>query len=168
MTPWTIALQTRIHGDSPGKNTGVGCHDLLQGIFPTQGSNPGLSHCRRILYQLSYQGSPGNRFGLLFYQNLRSNSLFLKEKTDKGLEDQSHKGRMEERNQEVTTQRWEQIQKATVNCFTLHVCLFSSTVSNLRSGFVPYTGFVTHTELIPWLLDSQQIFLDLINCGLPW
>ena len=75
--------------------------------------------------------------------------MFLKEKTDKGLEDQSHKGRMEERNQEVTTQRWEQIQKATVNCFTLHVCLFSSTVSNLRSGFVPYTGFVTHTELIP-------------------
>ena len=44
--------------DSPGKNTGVGCHALLQGIFPTQGSNPGLLHCRWILYQLSYQGSP--------------------------------------------------------------------------------------------------------------
>ena len=44
--------------DSPGKNTGVGCHVLLQGIFPTQGSNPGLSHCRRILYCLSHQGSP--------------------------------------------------------------------------------------------------------------
>ena len=35
-----------IHGDSPGKNTGVGCHVLLQGIFPTQGSNPSLLHCR--------------------------------------------------------------------------------------------------------------------------
>ena len=46
-----------IHGDSPGKNTGVGCHALLQGIFPTQGSNPGLLHCRRILYHLSHQGS---------------------------------------------------------------------------------------------------------------
>ena len=34
-----------IHGDSPGKNTGVGWHDLLPGIFPTQGSNPGLLHC---------------------------------------------------------------------------------------------------------------------------
>ena len=45
-------------GDSPGKNTGVGCHSLLQGIFPTQGSNPGLPHCRRILYWLSHQGSP--------------------------------------------------------------------------------------------------------------
>ena len=37
--------------DAPGKNTGVGCHSLLQGIFPTQGSNPGLSHCRQILEQ---------------------------------------------------------------------------------------------------------------------
>ena len=47
-----------IHGDSPGKNTGVGCHALLQGIFPTQVLNPGLPHCRWILYHLSYQGSP--------------------------------------------------------------------------------------------------------------
>ena len=44
--------------DSPGKDTGVGCHALLQGIFPTQGSNPGLLHCRQILFQLSYKGSP--------------------------------------------------------------------------------------------------------------
>ena len=35
-----------IHEDSPGKNTGMGCHALLQGIFPTQGWNPGLLHCR--------------------------------------------------------------------------------------------------------------------------
>ena len=47
-----------VHRDSPGKNTGVGCHALLQGIFPTQGSNPGLLHCRQILYHLSHQGSP--------------------------------------------------------------------------------------------------------------
>ena len=39
--------------NSPGQNTGVGSCSLLQGIFPTQGSNPGLPHCRRILYQLS-------------------------------------------------------------------------------------------------------------------
>ena len=43
--------------NSPGQNTGVGCLSLLQGIFPTQGLNPGLLHCRWILYQLSYQGS---------------------------------------------------------------------------------------------------------------
>ena len=43
--------------NSPGKNTGVGGHSLLQGIFPTQGSNPGLLHCRQILYYLSYQRS---------------------------------------------------------------------------------------------------------------
>ena len=47
-----------VHADSPGKNTGVGCHALLQRIFPTQGSNPGLPHCRWILYCLSHQGSP--------------------------------------------------------------------------------------------------------------
>ena len=47
-TPW----------NSPGQNTGVGNLSLLQGIFPTQGSNPGLPHCRQILYQLSHKGSP--------------------------------------------------------------------------------------------------------------
>ena len=44
--------------NSPGQNTGVGSFSLLQGIFPTQGLNPGLPHCRRILYQLSRRGSP--------------------------------------------------------------------------------------------------------------
>ena len=41
-----------VHWDSPGKNTRVGCHVLLQGIFPTQGLKPGLPHGRRILHQL--------------------------------------------------------------------------------------------------------------------
>ena len=45
-------------GDSPGKNIGVGFHALLQVIFPTQGSNPGLPNCRWIVYYLSHQGSP--------------------------------------------------------------------------------------------------------------
>ena len=44
--------------DSPGKNTGVGCHALLQGIFPTQGLNPSLLLCRWILYRLSHQVNP--------------------------------------------------------------------------------------------------------------
>ena len=43
--------------NSPGQNTGVGSPSLLQGIFPTQGSNPGLPNCRQILYQLSHKGS---------------------------------------------------------------------------------------------------------------
>ena len=47
-----------VHGDSPGKNPGIGCHILLQGIFPTQGLNLGLTHYRWILYHLSHQGSP--------------------------------------------------------------------------------------------------------------
>ena len=44
--------------NSPGQNTGAGSLSHLQGTFPTQGLNPGLPHCRRILYQLSHQGSP--------------------------------------------------------------------------------------------------------------
>ena len=44
--------------NSPGQNTGVGSLSLLQGIFPIQGSNPGLLHCRWILYQMSHKGSP--------------------------------------------------------------------------------------------------------------
>ena len=49
-----------VHGNSPGKNTGVGCRALCQGIFLTQGSNPGLPYCRWILYHLSHQGNPGD------------------------------------------------------------------------------------------------------------
>ena len=44
-----------VHGNSPGKNIGMGCHALLQGIFPTQELNSGLLHCGWILYQLSCQ-----------------------------------------------------------------------------------------------------------------
>ena len=47
-----------VHGDSPGKNNGVGCRALLQGIFPSLGLNPGLLHRRWILYHPSHQGSP--------------------------------------------------------------------------------------------------------------
>ena len=47
-----------VYEDFPGKSTGVGCHALLQGMFPRQGSNPGLLHCRQILYCLSLRGSP--------------------------------------------------------------------------------------------------------------
>ena len=48
-----------LSGIFPGKNTGVVCHFLLQGIFPTQGSNPGLPHSRQTLYPLSRQGILG-------------------------------------------------------------------------------------------------------------
>ena len=51
--------------NSQGQNTGGGSLSLLQGIFPTQGSNPGLLHCRCILYHLSHQGSPNIIFGLM-------------------------------------------------------------------------------------------------------
>ena len=53
VTPWTIRPWT-----TPGQNTGVGSHSLLQRIFPTQESNLGLLHCRQILFRMSYEGSP--------------------------------------------------------------------------------------------------------------
>ena len=62
VTPWT-RLAPLSMGNSPGKNIAVGCHSLLQGIFPNQGSqtrNLGLLHCRQIVYSLSYQGSLSN------------------------------------------------------------------------------------------------------------
>ena len=52
-------------GNSPGQNTGVGSLSLPHGIFPTQGSNPGLPHSRHILYQLSHKGSPKERKGFV-------------------------------------------------------------------------------------------------------
>ena len=55
---WTVAARVLCQWNYPGKNIGVGCHTLLQGIFPIQGSNPGLPQCRQILYCLSHQGSP--------------------------------------------------------------------------------------------------------------
>ena len=58
-----MSASLRLHGlyspwNSLGQNTGVGNHSFLQGIFPTQGLNPGLLYCRWILYQLNHQGSP--------------------------------------------------------------------------------------------------------------
>ena len=57
--------------DFPGSSPGVDCHFLLQGIFPTQGRNLGLPHCRQMLYCLSHQGSPG------FQSSIWGNDQFL-------------------------------------------------------------------------------------------
>ena len=58
MTPWTVACTKLLcPWDFLGKSTGVGCCFLLLGIFPTQGSNPGLPHCRQMLYCLSHHSS---------------------------------------------------------------------------------------------------------------
>ena len=57
-TMWTVTLQAHCLWDSPGESIGVGCYSLLQRIFLIQGLNPGLLHCRWILYCLSHQESP--------------------------------------------------------------------------------------------------------------
>ena len=77
-----VSDSLRPHGlyspwNSLGQNTGVGSFSLLQGIFPTQGLNPGLPHCRRILYQLSRQRSPsfGCTMKLTSYMHMCITSL---------------------------------------------------------------------------------------------
>ena len=73
---------TSLHGDSPGKNIGVGCHSLLLGIFPTQGLNPGPPHCRRILYHLSHKGNP-RILEWVAYPLIQG--IFLTQESNKGL-----------------------------------------------------------------------------------
>jgi len=61
VTPWTVARQDPLSmgpWDLPSKNTGVGCHFLLKGIFPTQGLNLHLLHWQADFLPLSHQGSP--------------------------------------------------------------------------------------------------------------
>ena len=60
VTPWTVTHQTPLSMEFSRQEYGVGCHSLLQGIFQTQGSNPGLLHCRQILYHLRHQGRLSN------------------------------------------------------------------------------------------------------------
>ena len=63
-TPWTVAPQTPLSMRFPGKNTGVGCHFLLQGIFPTQKSSPCLLYWQVGSLPLSYWGSPHREYSL--------------------------------------------------------------------------------------------------------
>ena len=71
-----------VHGNSPGQNTGVSSPSLLQGIFPTQGLNPGLPHCRQIFLPAGPQGKPKNtRVGSLSLLQ----RIFLPQESSRGL-----------------------------------------------------------------------------------
>ena len=72
VTPWTVACQAPLSMGFSRQDSGMGCHSLLQEIFPTQGSNSGLLHCRQILYCLSYQGSP---YKLLYVEQVTNKNL---------------------------------------------------------------------------------------------
>ena len=69
VTPWTVTYQAPLSMGFTGKSTGVGCHFLLQGIFPTQGSNPGLLHCRQMPYCLAIREA---------YINQLTQQIFIK------------------------------------------------------------------------------------------
>ena len=70
----------------PKKNTGVGSHSFLQGIFPTQRSSLSLLHCRQILYQLTHEGSPFASLCLItIARNVRTQATFLSTNKTEGL-----------------------------------------------------------------------------------
>ena len=69
LSPRTVARQAPPTMGFSSKKTGVGIHSLLQGIFPTQGLNPGFPHCRQILYCLSHQGSPEKLYRWSYLQS---------------------------------------------------------------------------------------------------
>ena len=66
-TLWTVACQAPLSVGFARQEYGVDCHSLLQGIFQTQGLNPGLLHCRQILHHLNHQGSPNVLYNLHIY-----------------------------------------------------------------------------------------------------
>ena len=81
-----MSKSLQLHGlhntwNSPGQNTGVGSLSLLQGLFPTQGANPGLPYYRKILYQLSHNGSPTTGVGGLSLLQ----RIFPTQKSNRGL-----------------------------------------------------------------------------------
>ena len=123
--------------DSPGKNTGVGCHFLLQGIFLTQRLNPGLPHCSQILYHLSQQGSPkvGVTQCISLFLKLTHNPLNL-----------------------VASQSWFRenefkdyyAKTLTTKCYLTH-----------KSSFDPINrGYKLPTIIIPRLSSAQPIYCD--------
>ena len=84
VTPRTVAYQVLLSRGFPGKNTGVGCHFLLQ-IFLTQGLNPGLPHCRQTLYHLSHQGSPSiyqQAIKMSSFENIKETGRYVSYKTN--------------------------------------------------------------------------------------
>ena len=83
VTPQTEAYQASLSMGFSGKNSGVGCHSLLQEIFPTQGLNLGLLHCRQIVYHLSHQRSSPVTFSLVVFAAPRGLCLCPKQGENK-------------------------------------------------------------------------------------
>ena len=75
-TPWTVAYHAPRPWDFPGKSTEVGCHFLLQRIYPTQGSNLDLLHCRQMLHHLSHQWSVFTSVVNVYLSNKCNNYTF--------------------------------------------------------------------------------------------
>ena len=77
------------------QNTGVGCHSLLQGLFLTQGPNPGLLHCRLILYHLSHQGSPKETINKMKRKSTQWEKIFSNKANNNGSNSKIYKQPMQ-------------------------------------------------------------------------
>ena len=127
VTPWTPR-------NYPGQNTRVGSRSLLQGIFPTQQLNPSLLHCRWILCQLSYQGSPSWRstslpFLLLLYLIL----LYSRRVTNPGEVIQAC----------LAIKQFQDVFNCRTDCDT-HNGPHSSIIFFIRSAHLPSPTFIHH------------------------
>ena len=159
------------HGNSPGKNSGVGWHALLQGIFPTQGSNPSLPHFRWILYHLSHQGSPINT------PNDTSNHVSLGNSTPRnGIGDTGENVHTLPHHQYYHTEEHTCIITVTANdswqIFPSHVTLLSSASNSLGKtqdwvNATCYTNYKHIWDAKVWACQSTVFFLitiRLANC----
>ena len=145
--------------DSPGKSTGVGCHFLLQRIFPTQGSNPGLPHCRQTLYCLSHQGSLEAGKVVRYSHLIKNFPQFVVIHTVKG---------------------FSIVSEAKVDVFLELSCLFDdpTNVGNLISGSSAFSKsslniwkLLVHIPLKPCLENFEHCFASVweeCNCVVVW
>ena len=110
-TPWNVSYQAPL--SMGGKNTGAGCHFLLQGIFPTQGPNSGLPHCKQTFYHLSHQGSPSLECTtIVWVSEVAQSCLTLYDPMNCSLPDSSIYGIFQAR-----IRKWFTISFSSVPCF---------------------------------------------------
>ena len=142
MTPWAVARQLPLSRRFPSKSTGVGNHFLLQGIFPTQGSKPGLLHCRWLLYHLSHQGSPLPHYQVM--PSLKPSSIFslhLNKKLNFPWPTRHHKSGL---------------------CFPSDLCLYYATLPPALRPTLPGRGPWERTWPLP---ESSSPYLEQPLCG---
>ena len=129
--------------DSPGKNTGVGCHFLLQGLFPTQVLNPGLLHCRQTLYHLSHQVCAVNPMTDVHILKKKKKS-----RTQKHREDHNEKEQGKNWNEHLQTKEYQRLLTSTRSYERSMGCLLSQSLQKKA------------TLQTTWVLTSGHLYCE--------